>query len=153
MLSAETLAMLMAGLPGFDSHNADIDTNIAILTEAQKLAQSLLVENGKQADNLGCVLASGRVKLPLGQRQSWRALCEGGWTSLADPVAFGGQGLALPMLRLFGLACIDGLLRRHKDIVGDALLAWHHANLAAKAASLVALADWVDTDSLYAELA
>jgi alkylation response protein AidB-like acyl-CoA dehydrogenase len=65
---------------------------------------------------------------------------------------------ALPLLRLFGLACIDGLLRRHAATGPlapklGALLTWHEATLPAKLDALQDAADWWDMVPLYAALA
>lgn len=97
MLTEQALAGLIAGLHGLGPNCTDIDTNIAVLTEAAKLAQGVLAANGKTADAFGARLEHGRVKLPTGQKTSWTALLEGGWTSLADPEEFGGQDLPLPL--------------------------------------------------------
>ncbi|WP_298282418.1 acyl-CoA dehydrogenase family protein [Acidocella sp.] len=61
---------------------------------------------------------------------------------------------ALPLLRLFGLACVDGLLRRAATTkAGAALLTWHEAGLSAKLEALAAATAWTDTAALYAAIA
>ena len=65
---------------------------------------------------------------------------------------------AVPLLRLFGLACIDGLLRRHAATGRlapkfAALLVWHEVELQAKLEALSDAARWRNIAPLYAALA
>jgi alkylation response protein AidB-like acyl-CoA dehydrogenase len=62
---------------------------------------------------------------------------------------------ALPLLRLFGLAVTDGLLRRNAPLGArfGALLSWHQASLTARLDYLEAAASPHDLGTLYAALA
>ncbi len=97
MLTEQALAGLIAGLHGLGADCTDFETNAAVLAQAAKLARGVLAPNGRQADAIGARMETGRVKLPSGQKTSWEALRDGGWTSLADPEEFGGQNLPLPL--------------------------------------------------------
>ncbi len=71
------------------------DLGGAILEEAAKLAENVLAPVNGVGDREGCQYdpQSRSVKTPQGFREAYRQFAEGGWTALACPPEFGGQGL------------------------------------------------------------
>lgn len=77
--------------------DCDQDTAAAILDGAFALAADKFAPYGAAADQQGCRLENGRVKLPDGSADLWRAYCDGGWLALDLPETQGGAGLPLTM--------------------------------------------------------
>ncbi|MDP9807663.1 alkylation response protein AidB-like acyl-CoA dehydrogenase [Rhizobium tibeticum] len=66
----------------------------AILGEAAKVAEEVLFPLNYSGDQEGCVRhEDGSVSVPKGFKDGYDAYCQGGWTGLAVPEEFGGQGL------------------------------------------------------------
>lgn len=65
----------------------------AVLEEAGKLAQGLLLPLNQVGDERGCRLDDGRVYTPEGFKEAYRTFVEGGWNALGCDPAYGGQGL------------------------------------------------------------
>jgi acyl-CoA dehydrogenase len=66
----------------------------AILAESAKVAEEVLFPLNYSGDQEGCTRNDdGSVSVPKGFKQAYDAYCEGGWTGLAVPEEFGGQGL------------------------------------------------------------
>ena len=65
----------------------------AVLEEAAKLAQGVLLPLNARGDLEGCVWENGVVRTPEGFQQAYRQFREGGWCSLAGDPEWGGQGL------------------------------------------------------------
>ena len=76
-------------VPGFD---ADLAREIA--EQFGRFAAETLAPLNGPGDAEGCRLENGRVRMPAGFRDAYRALADGGWQGLSAPEAAGGQGLS-----------------------------------------------------------
>jgi len=65
----------------------------AVLAEAAKLAQGVLLPLNAAGDLEGCIWENGVVRTPTGFKDAYRQFREGGWCALANDPAWGGQGL------------------------------------------------------------
>lgn len=79
------------------SFGVDSDLVDAILGGAGDFAEGQFAPLNRLGDVEGATLANGRVTLPAGFAEAYRAYVEGGWGSLAAPEEYGGQGLPLPL--------------------------------------------------------
>ncbi|KAB0676559.1 acyl-CoA dehydrogenase C-terminal domain-containing protein [Aureimonas leprariae] len=81
-----------ANLPVFAEASPDVVR--AILEEAGRLAEEVLLPLNQSGDRQGCRrLEDGSVRAPDGFREAYAAYRDGGWGSLSGDPAFGGQGL------------------------------------------------------------
>jgi butyryl-CoA dehydrogenase len=87
LLEAEKLAEL----PGFEDATPDLVD--AVLTEAGKLCEEVLLPLNRSGDEEGCTYENGVVRLPEGHKEAYEAFAQGGWGSLVADPEFGGQGL------------------------------------------------------------
>jgi butyryl-CoA dehydrogenase len=87
LLEAEKLAEL----PGFEDATPDLVD--AVLTEAGKLCEEILLPLNRSGDEEGCTYENGVVRLPEGHKEAYEAFAQGGWGSLVADPEFGGQGL------------------------------------------------------------
>ena len=71
----------------------DRETTLAVLEAAGELAEGVLAPLNREGDRVGARLENGRVRLPPGFAEAFRAFGEGGWNGLAADPAYGGQGL------------------------------------------------------------
>ncbi len=79
-------------LPGFA--DATPDMLEAIIGEAAKVAEDVLFPINLSGDQEGCTRhANGTVSVPAGFKDAYDQYCQAGWTGLAVPEQFGGQGL------------------------------------------------------------
>ena len=77
------------------SAHAEFDPDLydAILEEAARLSEDVLLPLNASGDLEGCVLENGVVRTPKGFRDAYTRFCEGGWAALSSPTKWGGQGL------------------------------------------------------------
>jgi hypothetical protein len=64
-----------------------------IMTEAQKLANDVILPTLAEGDKEGCRLVNGQVHVPACFHKAYKLFCEGGWNCMATPTELGGQGL------------------------------------------------------------
>ncbi|HUK02237.1 MAG TPA: acyl-CoA dehydrogenase [Steroidobacteraceae bacterium] len=84
----------LAALPG--PAEALQDYSQAVLEGAARIAGELLSPLNRTGDEFGAKLAAdGRVQTAPGFASAYQRFCEDGWTALAAPSEFGGQGLPL----------------------------------------------------------
>ena len=69
------------------------DLTDAILGEAARVAQEILLPLNRTGDIEGCRLENGVVRTPAGFKEAYAQFREGGWCSLASGAEWGGQGL------------------------------------------------------------
>jgi alkylation response protein AidB-like acyl-CoA dehydrogenase len=65
----------------------------AVLEEAARLTQEVLLPLNMSGDAEGCRLENGVVRTPTGFKQAYDQFVEGGWAALAADPEWGGQGL------------------------------------------------------------
>ena len=87
LLEAEKLA----DLPGFEDATPDLVD--AVLGEAGKLCEEVLLPLNRSGDEEGCTYENGVVRLPEGHKEAYEAFAQAGWGSLVADPEYGGQGL------------------------------------------------------------
>ncbi|HKT85237.1 MAG TPA: acyl-CoA dehydrogenase C-terminal domain-containing protein [Novosphingobium sp.] len=65
----------------------------AVLEEAARVAQEVLLPLNRSGDIEGCTLENGVVRTPSGFKEAYDLFREGGWCALASDPEWGGQGL------------------------------------------------------------
>lgn len=139
-----------ANLPGFE--DATLDTLLAVVEEASKLASEVILPTNAVGDREGCHYdpVSHAVTTPTGFREAYRAYAEGGWSGMSAPTEFGGQGL--PHLMKFivdEMVCSTNLsFGMYPGLSHGAVAAlYHHADEALKARFLPQLVsgEWTGT--------
>ena len=85
----------LSGLYGSIPEFAEFDSDLyqAVLEEAGKFCESVLLPINRSGDEEGCRFEAGDVITPAGFREAYRAYVEGGWQSLTGDPRYGGQGL------------------------------------------------------------
>lgn len=81
----------LSELPVFAEATPDVID--AVLAEAAKLCEEVLFPLNQSGDAEGCRYENGEVHTPAGFREAYQQYTSGGWTGLAAPAEFGGQGL------------------------------------------------------------
>ena len=96
----------IAKLPGCEDVTADLV--VPVLEEISKLASGVLAPLNRPGDLEGSKWNNGVVSTPAGFKDAYRQYREGGWSALAGPAEFGGQGLphtvAIPVSEIIGSA-------------------------------------------------
>ena len=78
-------------LPGYEDFTPDLVD--AVLEEAAKICEEVLLPLNRSGDEEGCTLENGVVRTPKGFKEAYTTFREGGWTALACDPEYGGQGL------------------------------------------------------------
>ena len=65
----------------------------AILEEAARVAQEILLPLNRIGDIEGCTLENGVVRTPTGFKEAYAQFRDGGWCALASDPEYGGQGV------------------------------------------------------------
>ncbi|SFR77606.1 acyl-CoA dehydrogenase C-terminal domain-containing protein [Sphingomonas jatrophae] len=78
-------------LPGFEEYTPDLYD--AILEEAARLTQDVLLPLNASGDLEGATYENGVVRTPAGFKEAYNTFRDGGWAALASPAEWGGQGL------------------------------------------------------------
>jgi len=63
------------------------------LAEAGRFAVEVLEPTVEAGEKEGCVLVDGQVRVPPSYQEAYRLFKEGGWISMSQPSAVGGQGM------------------------------------------------------------
>lgn len=79
--------------PRFADHSRE--TFEMILSAAHKLAINEFVPANGSGDKIGCEWKDGHVFVPQPYRMPFKKFCEGGWMSVAEDYAVGGQNVPL----------------------------------------------------------
>jgi 3-(methylthio)propanoyl-CoA dehydrogenase len=91
-------------IPGFE--DAGIDTAQAVLEECAKFNEGMVAPLNWSGDQDPGRWDNGVVTTSPGFKEAYKALGEGGWQGVHQPVEFGGQGLP----KTIGAACIEMLV-------------------------------------------
>jgi 3-(methylthio)propanoyl-CoA dehydrogenase len=83
----------LTALPRYQEFSSDLAA--AVIDEAARFAQDVLAPINRIGDSSGASFHDGAVQMPAGFRRAYQQYIEGGWTQLAAPVEFGGQGAPL----------------------------------------------------------
>ena len=96
----DTLFVLddLLGIPGRSEpptfEMLDRETIEAVVGEIGRFSADVLAPLNQIADREGCTRhADGTVSTPSGFKEAYRRLVDAGWPTLAQPEAFGGQGM------------------------------------------------------------
>jgi alkylation response protein AidB-like acyl-CoA dehydrogenase len=141
-----------ADLPGFSDASPDILA--AILDEAARLAENVMLPLNRVGDLEGCVHhEDNSVTTPKGFREAFGQYCAGGWMGLAVPAAHGGQGLPYTVHQAAGeyFSSANMALMMYAGLTQGAIAALiKHGSAEQKAAYLPALVEgrWAGTMNL-----
>src|SRR5690606_17606278 len=81
------------------------ETEDAILAEAARLAEEVLVPLNRAGDQYPARLENGIVRTSPGFSQGYKAIAEGGWVGITASPVFGGMGLPVTIN-----ACVHEML-------------------------------------------
>jgi len=88
-----------ASMPRTEEVTADLAD--AILEEAGKMVEGLMLPLNRSGDEEGCQWNEGVVTTPSGFKDAFKTFSENGWTSLSGNPDFGGQGMPKSLAVLF----------------------------------------------------
>ncbi len=77
-----------------------------IFEEAGKFAEEQVYEANFKGDEESVHIVDGQVKAPPSYKPPYDTMCEGGWTGLASPEEYGGQGLP----EIIGIAVTEKIM-------------------------------------------
>jgi alkylation response protein AidB-like acyl-CoA dehydrogenase len=83
----------LAALPRYREFSADLAASV--IEEAARFAQDVLAPINRIGDSVGARFRDGAVQMPPQFVSAYKQYTEGGWTQLAAPPEFGGQGAPL----------------------------------------------------------
>ena len=96
----------IARLPGCEEVTPDLVS--AIFEEAGKFSKEVLAPLNRSGDIEGASIVGNVVTTPKGFKEAYRQYIEGGWSLIAGPVEYGGQGLphivSTPVSEMLGSA-------------------------------------------------
>ena len=81
----------LSALPGFEDATPDLIASV--LEEAAKFCETVLQPLNQKGDIEGCAFENGTVRAPAGFKEAYDLYAQAGWTGLALPPQYGGQGL------------------------------------------------------------
>jgi len=73
----------------------DADTYRQVLSQAKKLATTVMMPTNAEGDTEGCTLKDGKVRVPKSFHDLWRKWNDGGWRGLDLPQEMGGLGMPM----------------------------------------------------------
>jgi len=84
---------ILPALPGYEETSREIMD--AIISEGAKLTENVIEPTNAPGDREGCHYDpdSKSVTTPKGFKEAYKQFAEGGWTGMAAPVEYGGQGM------------------------------------------------------------
>ena len=85
----------LTALPRYREFSSDLAASV--IDEAARFAQDVLAPINRVGDSSGASFHDGVVQMPAGFRRAYQQYIEGGWTQLAAPSEFGGQGAPLSL--------------------------------------------------------
>lgn len=88
---------VLTSVAGIEELGVDPELTDAILDGAGAFAQGEFAPLNRVGDQVGARYVDGRVIMPKGFREAYRAYVESGWSSLSASQAHGGQGLPLTL--------------------------------------------------------
>lgn len=90
---------LWASMPATAEVSRDLAD--AILEEAGKMVEGVMLPLNRSGDEEGCHFDQGVVTTPKGFREAYRTIAENGWTALSGNPEYGGQGMPKMLAVLF----------------------------------------------------
>src|ERR1700733_14482147 len=81
----------LSALPGYEAVSEDVVD--AVLDETAKIASEVFAPLNDIGDRIGAKFENGKVTMPPGFCDAYRAFVEGGWNGLPVAEERGGQGL------------------------------------------------------------
>ena len=138
------VARLLAATPGWQrlgnlSQVPDDQTVGALVSEAAKIAETVVAPLNAPADRHGCRIENGRVVTPDGYRAAYRAVGEAGMLGLEIDEAHGGQGLPIALQAACG-PFFEGANPAFMMLAGSSRAASH---LLAAVADDATAAEWI----------